>query len=357
MRNIFFFAAAGLFFAAAGGCVTTPRMTAGMPVMSIGGSPYVSLAAVCERKAIAFDYDVISRRINIDKDGNRIDLKVGEQLYLVNGAVHRLRHPVELSGGMVMIPLELRGNTFDLLFKDITDGEPGVQFYRIKRVVIDAGHGGKDPGAIGKSGLKEKIVTLDIARRLRTLLEQQGLQVEMTRSSDHFVGLNERVALTNKANADLFVSIHANANRSRSLNGFEVYYLSPKVSDQQRALASAKSGLPSVDEGSLASSSSTLRAILWDMVYSYSRAESIDLSRQLCERMQNDLEAKDLGVKCANFCVLRGATVPAVLVEVGFLSNKEEEQILAQDTYRQKLAQTIMRGIADYSVKLAQSTR
>jgi N-acetylmuramoyl-L-alanine amidase len=341
MRNILIFAAAGAILAATGGCVTAPRMAAGLAVTSIGGSPYVPLAAVCERKAITFDYDVISRRINIDKGGNRIDLKVGERFYLVNGASHRLRHPVEVSGGTVMIPLELRSDAFDALFRDTVAGEPGVQFYRIKRVVIDAGHGGKDPGAIGKSGLKEKIVTLDIARRLRTLLEQQGLQV----------------AMTNKANADLFVSIHANANRSRSLNGFEVYYLSPKVSDQQRALTSAKSGIPSVDEGALASSSSTLRTILWDMVYSYSRAESIDLSRQLCQRMQKDLEARDLGVKCANFCVLRGSTVPAVLVEVGFLSNKEEEQILAQDTYRQKLAQTIMRGIADYSVKLAQSKR
>lgn len=357
MRDILIFAAVGLILTVTGGCVTTPHMTAGLPVTSIGGSPYVPLSAVCERKAIAFDYDVISRRIKIDKGGNRIDLKVGEQLYLVNGTAHRLRHPVELSGGMVMIPQELRGNTFDVLFKDMTAGEPGVQFYRIKRVVIDAGHGGKDPGAIGRSGLKEKTVTLDIAKRLQGLMERQGLEVEMTRSSDRFIPLNDRVAMTNKAGADLFVSIHANANRARSLNGFEVYYLSPKVSDQQRALSSAKSGLPPAARGTVSSDSATLRAILWDLVYAHSRASAIDLSRQLCERMKNDSDARILGVKCANFCVLRGAAIPAVLVEVGFISNKEEEQLLSRDSYRQKLAATIMRGIADYSVALAQSTR
>jgi N-acetylmuramoyl-L-alanine amidase len=274
---------------------------------------------------------------------------VGDNLVLVDGEPKTLHNPVELYQGAVVVSYKFKQDIIDVLFKaSAPSPEARLPLRSIRKIVIDAGHGGSDPGAIGKLGLREKDVTLDIAKRLNSLFKAEGIQVVMTRSTDKFVPLSTRVDIANNSGADLFISVHANANRVSGLNGFEVYYVSTKANDSQRAELAAKEARLNLDDSYFASNSTTLKAILWDMLYTYDRAESIDLARYICRDIDQDVNCRILGIKEANFYVLKGVRVPAVLLEVGFVSNYKEERMLKNDYYRQQIAQAIAQGIENY---------
>ncbi|MDD5730827.1 MAG: N-acetylmuramoyl-L-alanine amidase, partial [Candidatus Omnitrophica bacterium] len=149
--------------------------------------------------------------------------------------------------------------------------------------------------------------------------------------------------------ADLFSSIHTNANRVRGMNGFEVYYVSPSVNDSQRALYSAQNASLNLQNALFSSPSVNLKAILWDMVYTASRAESIELAHSICKSINKNLDVEVLGVKGARYFVLKGARIPAVLVEVGFVSNSTEERFLKNYYYREKIADSIHEGVLNYA--------
>jgi N-acetylmuramoyl-L-alanine amidase len=174
----------------------------------------------------------------------------------------------------------------------------------------------------------------------------------LTRSGDNFIPLSSRVNITNKSGADLFISIHSNANRSRSLSGLEVYYVAPSVSDSTRAAFTARNASLNLKEAVLSSNSLDLKAIIWDMIYTNSRAESIELSNILCRVMDENIDANILGVKNARFQVLKGIRAPGVLIEVGFVSNLSEEKLLRTGVYRQKLAEGILESLRNYSQEM-----
>jgi len=268
---------------------------------------------------------------------------------LVDGEMINLKHPVTIYHGTVVVPYNFKEKVLDVVFREPYPArQKRLVISRIKKIVVDSGHGGYDPGTIGRTGLREKDVNLDIAKRLVNLLRAEGVSVVMTRSSDRFISLSSRATIANNSEADLFISIHSNANRVRSLNGLEVYYVATSVNDAKRALVSAKSAPLHLDNASFASRSLDLKATLWDMIYTSSRAESIELARSICLAMRNSLDVRILGVKGARYEVLRDARMPAVLIEVGFLSNYSEERMLKNSYYRQKIAEGIMDGIRDY---------
>jgi N-acetylmuramoyl-L-alanine amidase len=271
---------------------------------------------------------------------------------IIDGQLQQLRHPVQMHEGQVVIPLKLK-DQISGLFVQASSSAPSAKALlpqiSIKKVVIDPGHGGKDPGAIGRTGLREKDVNLDIAYRLAKLLRDDGVAVVMTRSTDTFISLERRVDIANNSGADLFISVHSNASRTRSLNGFEAYYVSTKSSDSNRAAAAADKARPNVDGGAFAYTTKPLMATLWDMLLTFNRGESMQLARQICKTIGADLETKILGVKGANFYVLKGARMPAVLLETGFISHAQEERMLKNGYYRQQIAESIERGIIRYA--------
>jgi N-acetylmuramoyl-L-alanine amidase len=223
----------------------------------------------------------------------------------------------------------------------------------IRTVVIDPGHGGEDLGAQGPNGLLEKDIALAIARRLRAIMTNTlGLQVFLTRDRDAEVSLDERTAIANNYKADLFLSIHANAWRGRSASGSEVYFLSYQASDEEsrRVAQSEGAALP---PSSSAGAGADLALILWDMA----QAEHLEESSLLATRIQEELAAvtgsQGRGVKQAPFRVLVGAAMPAVLVEVAFISNPEEEKLLAQDAFQAKVAAALARGVGRYDQEYA----
>ncbi|HSF33275.1 MAG TPA: N-acetylmuramoyl-L-alanine amidase [Candidatus Tectomicrobia bacterium] len=213
-------------------------------------------------------------------------------------------------------------------------------------VVIDAGHGGKDPGAIGPSGLLEKDVVLDIAKRLRALM-QQGPQwrVRLTRDGDVFIPLEERTAIANATGADLFVSIHANAAERPDAKGIETYFLD-LASDEQSMRVAAR------ENATTLSKVSDLQLILRDLLMTSKRNESSLLAgsvqRALVQAPGGRKNGRDLGVKHAPFLVLMGAEMPSILVETGFMSNPGEERKLADPKYRAHAARAIFEGIKEY---------
>lgn len=327
------------------GCVTIPTRKA-LPSYNINGSTYFSLVSFCDLRDIDWQYDTFTRTVSLSKDAHRINLRVGDTLVLVDGRPHYISHPADIYQGTVVLPYKFKEQVLDRLFRETYPGrKPLLSALKLRKIVIDAGHGGGDPGAIGRTGLREKDVNLDIARRLGNLLRSSGVEVVMTRNSDRFVPLERRVEIANNSGADLFVSIHSNANRVRSLSGVEAYYVSAGINDSKRAYATARSAALNLDDASFASDSLNLKAILWDMIYTYNRAESIELSRSICRSIGSNLDARVIGIKGARFEVLRGVRMPAVLIEAGFLSNYNEERMLKNSYYRQRIAESIVEGM------------
>jgi N-acetylmuramoyl-L-alanine amidase len=219
-------------------------------------------------------------------------------------------------------------------------------------VVLDPGHGGRDPGAVGYSGTYEKDRTLEVALLVKDLLKLRypDLRVVMTRDDDSYVSLGERTRIANRERADLFVSIHCNASTNRSAQGFETYFLSRARTDDARAVAALENRAARYDEESPVSSDDPLSFLLADI------AQRIYLnhSSQLAATVQKKLARMaigqpDRGVKQAGFYVLRGAFMPAVLVELAFISNSEEELLLQTLDYRYRAAEAIVAAIMEFS--------
>ena len=219
----------------------------------------------------------------------------------------------------------------------------------ITTIAIDPGHGGRDPGAVGRHGLHEKDVTLDIALRLRRLIQERlGIRVVMTRTEDVFVPLEERTAIANRAKADFFISIHVNAAPKSRAQGFEAYYLSREPSDSIARASAIRENLP-VDLGGLqAREQEALQAILWDMANTLYLRESRELAQMLLEEFDTVLKVDNRGVKSAPFFVLMGAAMPAVLLEVAFISNLAEEKKLQTQAYKNQIAQALFKGVVRF---------
>ncbi|MBU4252047.1 MAG: N-acetylmuramoyl-L-alanine amidase [Candidatus Omnitrophica bacterium] len=336
------------------GCATIPTGE-NIATYSIGGVTYYPLVTLCDLRGVGIQYDALLRTAYLSRDAQQVSLRVGDNLVLVNNNALHLNSPIDVYQGTIAVPRQFKEQVFDALFKRavLAGRRAGTGKIKLNKVVIDAGHGGNDPGAIGKNGLKEKDVNLDIAKRLSSLLRAEGVQTVLTRSTDKFIPLSTRVNIANKSGAALFISIHSNANRSRSLSGFEVYYVASSVSDSKRAVLTARSTALNLKDANFASNSQDLKTIVWDMIYTNSRAESIELSHSLCKVMNSSIDANILGVKNARFQVLKGITMPGILIEVGFVSNLNEERLLKTAGYREKLAVGILEGIRDYSQDMA----
>ena len=223
---------------------------------------------------------------------------------------------------------------------------------KIGRIVVDAGHGGHDTGTVGPGGLEEKDLVLDVSLRLGRLLEQRmGADVVFTRDDDTFIPLETRTAIANREQADLFISVHANSSHDASARGVETYYLNFTSSPDALEVAARENAV-----------SDTSIHELQDLVKKIALKEKIDESREFAADVQQSLKQglstrtsnmRDRGVKKAPFIVLIGANMPSILAEISFLSNPGDEHKLKTPEYRQKIAESLYRGVARYVSGLA----
>ncbi len=243
----------------------------------------------------------------------------------------------------------------------ISPGRPVETLSRphaIKRIVIDPGHGGKDPGAVGPRGVEEKAVNLQLAIELAEVLRQNNdYEVLLTRMDDTFIPLAERARLANHHKADLFVSIHCNASLSSKLKGFEVYFLSEESSDPHADAVARLENAPLALEGKAIPTPSQVKAVLRSLVKNANINEASALGALIDRHLGQRLSEPSLGVKQAAFYVLRGADMPAVLVETGFLSNPQEERLLQDRSFRQKLIEGMAGGIVAYDERKQKERR
>jgi N-acetylmuramoyl-L-alanine amidase len=223
---------------------------------------------------------------------------------------------------------------------------------KIGRILIDPGHGGHDTGTIGPSGYTEKELVLDVSRRLGRLIEERlGSEVLYTREGDKFISLEERAKMANEQQADLFLSIHANSSRTKTAMGIETYYLSLTADPEALEVAARENAV----------SQETISE-LQGLVSKIALSEKVDESREFAEKVQTALreglakskaQKLDRGVKKAPFVVLIGANMPAILAEISFLSNPEEEKRLKTETHRQEIAEALYEGVAGYADTLS----
>jgi N-acetylmuramoyl-L-alanine amidase len=217
-----------------------------------------------------------------------------------------------------------------------------------RTIVIDPGHGGAEVGAVGPTGLTEKELVFDIANRLSDLIVQRlGLEVRLTRDGDVYKALEDRTAFANNLKADVFVSIHANSYRGRGVHGAETFFLSDRATDDDaRRVALIEND--ALELQGPAAGDDELQMLLWDMAQTAHLQESGVLAEMIQTNFNLLGGTTDRGIKQAPFRVLKGANMPAVLVEVGFLSNAEEERLLADPAYRQRIADVLFRSLSEY---------
>ncbi len=223
-------------------------------------------------------------------------------------------------------------------------------------VAIDPGHGGKDPGAVSRDGrLKEKDLTLHVAMRLKAILESKypSIKVVLTRSDDRYLSLEERTAVANSANADVFISIHCNSAADSSSTGIETYYLSKASSCGAMRVAARENAIP-------LSKMNDIEATLLDLMVTSKKSESAQLAISVQGSLSRNNEPggpgeRDRGVRQAPFYVLLGAKMPAILVECAFISNKRESQKLTHSAYLNSIAERIADGTVDYLKGLEKS--
>lgn len=226
---------------------------------------------------------------------------------------------------------------------------------QVNVVVIDPGHGGEDSGAVGQGGAEEKNITLSVALRLAERLRQRlGCEVLLTRTDDRFVPLFERTAFANRNNADIFISIHANAAVSRDANGVETFFMSfDATDDDAMRVAAFENNAMKFDTGVYGEETGDLKEILLDLTKTESHHESSRLAEVMQASILKATGKEDRGVKQAPFVVLTGALMPAVLVEIGFISNPDEEKRLSSKKEQVRIADSIMEGVVTFRRPLA----
>jgi N-acetylmuramoyl-L-alanine amidase len=224
----------------------------------------------------------------------------------------------------------------------------------VKRIVIDPGHGGKDPGCYHKGGIREKNIVLDLAKKLVNKIEKRlGCEVLLTRTRDQFLSLEKRTAFANVKKADLFISLHVNAHKQSKIFGVETYFLN-MTTDPRSVMVAARENATS--EKNI----SDLQSILNDLMLNTKISESSKLAYHVQKGMMSNIRKRykrnrSLGVKQAPFYVLIGAEMPAILIETGFITNPTERKRLLSEKYREMLADGIVGGIDSYIESIDQA--
>jgi len=317
------------------GCAAVPRNN--IP-SKVNRNDYIDLAAFCREYNFEYSFDTVDDIIRLYSSDKDIRLLLNSSVAASNGTIFYLKNPPLYRKGKIYLPRQL---------DELVSGGELISFkpgFVIKTVVIDPGHGGKDPGAISQRGLQEKKVNLIVSRLLKSELERKGFKVFLTRSRDTYLTLQQRVEIAKRYDADLFISVHANSNRSRKVKGAEIYYLTPtRLNSCERALKLAKRGsfcgqkLPS-----------EVKTILWDMLITKNYSHSVEMANVLHFTFTN-LGFNVKSPRRAPFYVLRHAYVPSVLVEMGYLSNRNEERALRKKHYQKQIAQAVALAVDSLS--------
>ena len=281
----------------------------------------------------------IIRKVQSDQINETAQIALNIKTEIISHEWYQNHDPNEI---VITLRTKLKNNTHNL--KKVKER------WRLDTIVLDAGHGGKDPGTSGKYGTKEKDVVLDITKRVGRLLEKNtGIKVVYTRTEDVFIPLWKRTKIANEAGGKLFVSIHINSNPNRKIKGFETYLYSSAYSDEAIEVASRENSVIEFEEKKINYKKLSMeRKITATMASSMFLKESEALAAIIQEELDKKLTIPNRGVKQAGFYVLSGASMPCVLIEGGFVSNPSEERNLKSPSYRKKISEGIYKAIIKF---------
>lgn len=358
-----------------------------LPFIIVENKEYVSITAIIQSLNIDSSFDIITGRGKLFWEGSVAVYQTGLSVMLINGNLFKSSNPVIRKEGEILLPQDLALNLLNCFFPEMIitinknyilikpataaakgavkpekqkkETAPEAPRDRISFIIIDPGHGGKDPGAIGKGGIKEKTVTLEVAKKLADYLSEnlKGINIILTRSNDAFIELGKRTDIANgrlkEHENGIFISIHVNASISPRISGFETYFLSQNPSNEDaRATAALENNVIILEEKSRKKIYDDADHIEAFMFTTQIQKES----RLLAEAIQSEMEKiirefKSRRVRKADFFVLRGSLMPAALVEIGFITNQKEAVNLKKDSYQDKIIDGIGRGVITFIKK------
>ncbi len=235
---------------------------------------------------------------------------------------------------------------------NVTTPPPPPAKSRPKIIVLDPGHGGQDPGAISASGKYEKDLVLKMAKETKDLLEKAGFKVVLTRSRDEFISLRGRIKKAHEANGDLFISIHADSSKNKSAKGLSIYTISEKASDKEAAALAERENKVDILYGmDLADYQPEVGNILIDLAKKYAMDQSSAYADFVVKEMKTRVELVPKAHRFAGFVVLKSPNIPSVLLEMGYLSNRQEEKNMWNKSYREKLSKALVQAVKTYFQK------
>ncbi len=308
-------------------------------------------------------------------DNKKIKVTSDITFILIEDTLYQLSSKVIKDKNEYYLPVDSFFNIINSLSKDlsVTMGSQSISFstkkttlnpskkidlrtekqkWEFKTIVIDAGHGGKDPGAVGYRGTKEKDIALDVAKRLEKKLSKNlNVKIVMTRDEDVFLRLSERTRIANENNGSLFISIHTNAAEDRRASGFETFLIGPNKNEAAVRVAARENAVLELEgiSGQKLTNEDLIKATIAQSAFA---SKSEQFASMVQGEIKKRVQSKDRGVKQAGFYVLMGASMPNVLVELGFISNPSEEKKLRSPQYRDQLATAIYRAVEQYQKTL-----
>ena len=348
-------------------------------ISAIDGKRYISLYEIKRFFPIEASFDIILQRGKLYHKTHVAAYKVGHSYILADGNLYRDDLPVIRRQGDILLPVYLAGQILNLFYPEATIEDKGRELLISARtlpedkiddkpvpstaaepigfIIVDAGHGGKDPGAIGKGGIREKDITLSVAKLLAAELKTKvkNIPIHLTRSTDRFLELYERTEFANsrlKKNVNgIFISVHVNASVSPKISGFETYFLSQNPSNEDaRNTAALENNVIMFEEKSGPKKKyGEVEYIEARMITTQIQKESSMLAQSIQNGMNRNIKSfKSRGVRKADFYVLRGSLMPAVLVEIGFITHAEESKSLKQTSYQKLIANSIADGVSKF---------
>jgi len=368
--------------------ITAQKTYGDIDLLLVAGMGYLRINDVAEIFGGTVDFDAIKHTATLQLERGEVEFLIDSCEVIIANVKRSMKKETKIIEGRVWIPLEVVVTeafgqvlgakvSWDYASKTLSAvSEPTVappkeevrgvsivepevvplgpsleevKKMRIRTVVIDPGHGGKDPGAIGPRGTKEKDVVLKIAHKLAKELHQSlRTRVILTRYHDIFLTLADRTAIANREKADLFISIHCNASLKPHSKGFEVYFLSDEASDEEaEAVANMENAVIALENKR--EKGNEFSSILWSLAMNQFMNESSELCSLVVSQVEKDLAiANNRGVKQAGFRVLRGTKMPAILLELGFISNRSEERELCSSKFQKRLVESICSGVKEY---------
>jgi N-acetylmuramoyl-L-alanine amidase len=368
--------------------LTAERTYSDIDLLLIAGMGYLKINDVAEVFDGKVDFDPVKNKASLELSQGKAEFFVDSTEVIIDNIKRKMKKETKIIEGRVWIPMEvvitkafgevlggqvswdyasktlstvekLPGAPPEEEVEEISPAEPAItepvapvaeaKRPRVRTIVIDPGHGGKDPGAIGPRGTKEKDVVLKIAHKLaKELHKNLKTRVILTRYHDVFLPLADRTAIANQQKADLFISIHCNASLKSRTKGFEVYFLSDEASDEEaQAVANMENAVMALEEKK--EQGNELSSILWSLAMNEFMNESSELCSLVSSEIDRNLRTVDnRGVKQAGFTVLRGAKMPAILVEAAFISNRSGERRLKNSKFQNSLVESICAGVKEY---------